>query len=305
MDFHKLPRQHITALLTSHNRVAKTLKSLKCFFAQSSPRLELSACLVDAGSTDSTATCVARSFPQTRLVETNEHVFWCQGMRLAYSRAIAEPYDYLLWLNDDTFLEKNALETLRFCMLEKQEPSSACIVVGSVRDPLSGLHTYGGKRQLARQAHFRWEDVIPANTPQTCDTFNGNCVLISRSASIALGNLNSSFTHALGDLDYGLRARKTGIPCLVAPGYLAFCPRNDPTNSWTNPSLPFLERWRRLHSAKGPPPKEWIRFARLHAGRQWPIYALKLYGRLLFPKLWELRSIHKQTQSSPNNSAQA
>lgn len=40
---------------------------------------------------------------------------------------------------------------------------------------------------------------------------NGNCVFIPSEIVNAIGNLDPIFSHAMGDIDYGLRAQKKGL----------------------------------------------------------------------------------------------
>jgi GT2 family glycosyltransferase len=67
---------------------------------------------VDDGSTDDTATAVSQRFPQVKILQGTGSLFWNGGMRIAFAQALQHDYDYYLWLNDDTVLYPNALETL-------------------------------------------------------------------------------------------------------------------------------------------------------------------------------------------------
>jgi len=92
---------------------------------------------------------------------------------------------------------------------------------------------------------------------------NGNCVLIPRSAAERVGNLDARFTHRMGDLDYGFRARRAGCALWIAPGYVGTCAANAPADE----TLPVRERWRRLLGPKGLPPREWWVFTWRHNER--------------------------------------
>jgi GT2 family glycosyltransferase len=211
-------------------------------------------------------------------------------MRTAAAAAMSEGFQYYLLLNDDTHLHAGALATL----LETSRGLSArgregAIVVGSTEAPdRSGL-SYGGWRWGKRFFALRFEKVPPSSEPVLCDTFNGNCTLIPDATLRALGNLDPVFTHAMGDHDFGLRARRAGIATYIAPGYVGTCEKNEGRGAWLNPSLPPLERWRRFLGPKGLPLREWLAFTSRHTGALWPLYFVnpyvKFWIRTALPRL--------------------
>ena len=271
----------VAALITCHNRKAQTITCLGRLFQQSLPsETVLGVYLVDDGSTDGTAHEVGATYPAVNIIPADGTLYWSEGTRLAWRYASkADPDAYLL-LNDDTALYPDALASL----LAIAKPFSArpCIVVGSCRDAVTGHHTYGG--ELVRTRHPGQTIPLVPDDAETnrCDTFNGNCVLVTRAAFRLLGSLRS-FKHAIADTDYGLRATRMGIPLLLAPGYLATCQRNPIEGSWRNRTLPRTQRMRLLIGRKGLPPWDWWRFLWQHAGLRallyWPIpYVRVLVG---------------------------
>jgi GT2 family glycosyltransferase len=117
-----------------------------------------------------------------------------------------------------------------------------------------------------------WHDVRviePTDVPQMCDSINGNIVLVPRAAEEMIGVLDSAYTHFFADGDYGMRARKRGVPVWLAPGHLGECRLNPLANSSFDPQLTIRERWRRMFGPKGyRPPRQWWAFVRAHA--PWP-----------------------------------
>jgi GT2 family glycosyltransferase len=117
--------------------------------------------------------------------------------------------------------------------------------------------------------------------PIECDTMNGNFTLIPASVAGRMGNLDRAFRHQLGDYDYGLRARKAGIPIVIAPGYFGHCSDNPVNGTWRDQSQPLAKRWRHLLSPKGAPLHEWLLYTRRHFGWRWPLYAFSPYIKTL------------------------
>jgi GT2 family glycosyltransferase len=273
----------IGVLITCHNRLEATRGCLDALARQELPHhIVVHVYVVDAGSTDGTSEMIGSLFPSVRVIRGHNGLYWNGGMRLAFSEAQTAGHDYYLWLNDDTHLYSSAISHLLHTHASVMESGcSASIVVGSAQDPKSGAPTYGGVVKSSRWRPLKFSPVQPGNSPKECDTMNGNCVLVSRAAADLVGNLDGSFTHAIGDFDYGLRASRLGCKIWVAPGYVATCARNSALGTWHDPSLPIRRRLNLVRHPKGLPPGEWMVFARRNGGLIWPIYWLSPYIKIL------------------------
>lgn len=267
-------RYRIAVILTCFNRREKTLACLDAVLGQAGlDDTELDYFVTDDASADGTAAALHQKLPQATLLAGSGALFWNGGMRLAWSAALPGAYDFYLWLNDDTFLYPATLRRmLDLHAAQRAGGAGPGIVVGST-DNGSGETSYGGERQRSAWRPMTLSRIVPRGAVQQCDTFNGNCVLISRGAADVLGNLDSAFVHAMGDTDYGLRARRAGIPMWVLPGYAGHCV-NDGASSggFGDRSLPFLQRWRLAMAPKGLPWRPWLVLCRRHAGVLWPLY---------------------------------
>ena len=265
----------LAVLMTCHNRKESTLKCLNSVFSQELPDdLKLAVILVNDGSTDGTREAITTQFPEVEVIEGSGHLYWAGGMRVAFGEAMRRGYDFYMWLNDDTILHPDAFSLL---MAVSNTNNGKAIVVGSTRDTETGVATYGGQRRMSKWHPLKFALMNPGNSPLLADTMNGNCVLVPAAVAKKLGNLDHHFTHGMADTDYGLRARKAGIALWVSPGYIGTCTRNSSKGTWSDPTLPTRERWRRMKSAKGLPPKEWRALCRLHGGSARFIWAVLPY----------------------------
>jgi GT2 family glycosyltransferase len=270
--------KHIIVLMTCHNRREKTLACLTALFANALPaELTLAVVLVDDGSTDGTAAAVRQAFPAIQLVAGSGSMYWNGGMRLAFDTAQAHPYDYLLWLNDDTILDGDAiirlLATADSLFGRYGRPA---IVVGSTRGPGTMRLSYGGSVRLRpRLRPLRFTPVQPGAEPIQCDTMNGNCVLVPTEIAAVLGNLDHRFIHGIGDTDYGLRALAAGYANWVMPGYAGTC-ANDHVllGSFLDVRIPMTSRLKKLMSPKGLPLAGWMVLAKRHGGILWPLHGV-------------------------------
>jgi GT2 family glycosyltransferase len=273
----------IAVILTCFNRRQKTVECIDSVLAQSAfARVAIDFFITDDGSQDGTGDAVTRRHRGIRLLKGDGTLFWNGGMRLAWGEALKEKYDFFLWLNDDTFLYpetlQRMLDTHASCLQRGEKPG---IVVGSTHDE-TGQTSYGGELQKSRLRPLTLVKLDPKGEVQPCDTFNGNCVLISWQAAQVLGNLDAGFVHAMGDTDYGLRAKQAGIPMWVMPYYAGRCVNDGGIyGSFSDRSLPLALRLRKILAPKGLPWRSWLVVCRRHAGYLWPVYWIWPYLKVL------------------------
>jgi GT2 family glycosyltransferase len=267
-----LPR--VTVLMTSFNRRARTLACLRSLLG-GKRHAALRVILVDDSSTDGTAGAVRVAFPDVAVVEGSGDLYWAGGMRVALERAWEQPFDYLLWLNDDVVLAPDALANLIRTERELRPLRGTCIVAGALRDPITGVTTYSGvARRGLRRTEFH--QIPPGVAPRRADTMNGNVVLVPRHVAQRLGTFDPAYRHGIADYDYGLRAAAAGIETWVAPGYAGACSRNaSPTSK---------EGLRAIMSPKRLPPRAWLVFTRRHTGTMWAVYWASPYARALLQR---------------------
>lgn len=281
-----MPESSIAAVLTCFNRKEKTEACLDALFGAAkrlADRFRLHVIVTDDGSSDGTGEMLRSRFPQVEVLQGDGGLFWNGGMRMAFGRALEQSHDFYLWVNDDTTLFPDCLEQL----LATHDALLASagrggLVAGSTCND-QGRVSYGGLRRKAGGKALQFCMVKPSAQPQSCESANGNCLLVSAEAARQLGNLEEAYVHCMGDMDYGLRATKLGIPIWVMSGFAGKC-GNDHSlgGSYLDQSLPFAVRWKKVLSPKELSPRAWGVFCRRHAGPWWPIYWIWPYAKIVF-----------------------
>ena len=270
----------IAVLLTVHNRKEKTLKCLCNLYRQEIPaEYNIDVYLTDDGCTDGTPEAVKEQFPQVNIMQGDGTLFWNRGMYMAWKVASeTKDYDAYVWLNDDTFILDGGINEV---LLHYEETGGKAIIVASVCSAFKKEVTYGG--------HAGKRKIFPNGELQNCDTFNGNFVLIPQVVFKSVGNLDRTFRHAIGDLDYGYRTRKAGFTIYASKDFLATCELNPRLPKWARKDVPFKERLRNLYSPLGyaePIPffyYECRNFGALTAIKHF----MSIHLRVLLPGLWK------------------
>ena len=285
--------ENLAILLTCYNRKEKTVNCLKAL-KNSAGLINSKIYLVDDGSKDDTSEAVAQGFSDVEILKGDGSLFWSGGMRLAFSQAMRHEFRWYLWLNDDTLLFDDGVSRLLRAAEEIESLGKTdVIVVGAIQDPMTKEYTYGGVQSASRWHPGKFKMVLPSNEPVSCDTFHGNCVLISNKAALRVGNLDPIFIHAMADFDYGLRAKKKGIGIYLVPGFVGTCSRNNNTNTWTDTGAPFNIRWKHLLSIKGLPPKIWLKYCLRHGGVVGLTCFTFPYLRVIFESIFKFKKLRQ------------
>ena len=273
----------VAVLVTTHNRhtdLAKCLTQLSRAFSHVG--IEGEVFLANSGSENFSANAELE-LPNLRISEIDlpGSFFWASAMRvswLKYQERLNE-FTFLLWLNEDTFLDEDSLKRL---IREHEGSGGPTVLVGSTRS-ISGKATYGGLRRN------KWFDplslglVVPSNTPETCDTFNGNIVFTTPETDLRVGGFPDKYTHLRADLAYGFECRRKAVRALVASGYHGNCESNSSYIRYEDfSSMGIRERfWLILKNPKFGPLVEHMSFSLKYGSFMGPLYCLAPIARAI------------------------
>lgn len=255
----------VAVVMACFNRRETTLRCLRSLAAQQAPGVIFDVHLLDDASRDGTADAVAAAFPDVHVLAGDGDRFWGGGMFVAMRSAIRSDFDYMLWLNDDVDLYPKAIPSLIAAhdRAVAEHGGDLHVVSGAVQDPTTGHLTYSGfsRKNRWHPAQLTRIDTVP-NELASCDTLNGNCVLVPRAVVTSVGLIDPIFVQQLGDIDYGYRITKAGGKIWVAPDFVGTCALN-----LGSPRLQsFRGRLSRLFSPHGLPLYPWTTFMWRHGG---------------------------------------
>jgi GT2 family glycosyltransferase len=239
----------VRVIMACHNRRLLTERAITtASLAAIQAGVRISFTIYEDGSNDGTLAALEKMRHDISIIEGDGSAYWARGMAESEAHVLGSisagtpsSSEVILWLNDDVSLDSDSFRRLLF----EAEKAPKSIIVGSMRDPVSGALTYGGL--MKRRLHpLRFGMRKPGNESQAVDTFNGNLVLVPIEVALTLGGIEGRFSHAFADVDYGLRAQKQHVPVLLAPGSFGTCATNTPS---THDGA--LDAWADFTSAKG------------------------------------------------------
>lgn len=227
----------IHVVIPVHNRVALTLKCLEHLLKQSCKYLEIY--VVNDGSTDETQIEVAKQYPKVNIFNGSGGLFWTGGVHFAINkiRRGASENDWILLLNNDFFLESNAIENL----LEEAENQNRRALCNAISLRLDDSDTVIKSGTIVQSWFFNATKHIYDGSsygeiknldPVEADFLTGRCLLHPIEIFDAVGNYDSyNFIHYGGDDEFTFRIKKYGYRCLVVPRAKGFLNTSSTGNS--------------------------------------------------------------------------
>lgn len=272
-------KKKLTVIFTCFNRKEKTVKAMISLVEKNS-NIDFKFIIVDDRSTDGTVEAIKKLCYSSEIITGTGSLYWCGGMRVGIARYLQENdgSDCLL-INDDVEFYDKAIEN----MVAQQTNEENTIIVGATCNK-NGEFTYGLRKHRTNKG-IVLDPVEPNKEARTGDTMNANCVLIPSKIMIALGNMDTHYSHSLGDYDLGFTAVRMGYKLISSEDYIGYCEDNGFENSWRDPKVPRIQRIKKKESPKGNPYKEWWYFIRKNYGKLYAVvYSITPYIKILLRK---------------------
>lgn len=275
-------KYRVAVLMTCFNRKELTRRCINSLNAgiDNQDVYEIDYYVVNDGCTDGTGEMLVTEFPFVHQLEGNGNLYWNGGMYLAFVTAVKKDYDFYLWVNDDVEFYTEILE--RLIHTHNSIADDGCIVVGYTYDLDEKTVSYGGQRHQKGIMPLNLKMIQPSEHLEKCDSMHGNCVLIDRFVVEKIGLIDPYYTHGFGDVDYGLRASRSGIGVYLTNFPVGICAKNPNSNrnsTYKNKNL--IERFRIMNSWRHRPVKDWYYFTRKFCGFLWPIRFIAPYIKLV------------------------
>ena len=179
-----MPEKAMVSILIQHKNGEKVLEACLRSLKENTSYKPLEVILLDNGSTDKSIEGVLEKFPWVKVIKNKKFVSLADGVNVGFGKAKGA---YLMWLNNDTLMEKGWLEELVTALESKKEVAAVSpVILPMDAEPKKEARTYVEKISLI-----------------------GACILINRRAWERVGGFDGeNFKPAYGEEnDWCYRAR--------------------------------------------------------------------------------------------------
>ncbi len=187
---------------------------LNAVLAQDYPDFEV--IVVDNASSDGSADFVVANFPQIKLIRTGRNLGFAGGMNVG-TRATAG--DVVIWLNQDTVVQKNWLQNLLEAFAQSDVGVAGCKIFEA--DGVTLNHAGGALDvNLGESHHFGAGEIDRGqyDQPANVEYVTGAAMAVHRRVLEQVGMLDERFFPGYyEDADYCLRVRNAGYTIKYVP----------------------------------------------------------------------------------------
>lgn len=226
----------VTVTYNADQWLSSFLESAKQMMSESVTEVDLLA--IDNSSTDQTVDTLVAHIPRQFIIENDKNVGFARGSNQGIRLALAEEYDYVLLVNNDTLLPVGLIDGLIVgCGDVAADIASPRIV--SRDDP---DHTWYAGAGIRRAPGIR---VIAQEHSASADAFvtgyaPGCCLLVRTQVFRSIGVLDERYFVYAEDLDFMIRAEDAGLRVAVCPGLVV---RHATSSSTGGTYSDFTIRW--------------------------------------------------------------
>lgn len=215
----------VEVIIVSYNTRGLLRRCLQSLSAVSSPSLRI--WLVDNASTDGSADMVRAEFPAVRLIASHQNLGFAAGNNVALRQIVGTDVGHamgpVLFLNPDTEVEPDAIAGMAAYLA--QHPEVGAVGVQLRNADGSQQRSYGGfwfARLVSSFVSGRLRGPDPGiagsqRDPFFVDWLVGACVLVSRAALAAVGELDEIFFIYGEEIDWQYRLHQAGYRVALLP----------------------------------------------------------------------------------------
>lgn len=264
--------------MTVFNRIEKTKKCIEDLEVALS-NVDHTYYITNDGSTDGTSQVLEeqRKNCNIEIYQGDGFLFWNRGMYHSFEKALMHPFDFYLWVNNDTEFYADLWKVLMADYQNACIENKFCVVCGSVQSKVDMKATYGGTNSNGL--------IIPTGKIEKCTHINGNCLLIPRIVANKIGNLDYAYEHGLGDFDYGQRILAEGGQLYASSCFIGTCEKNAVKGTWKDVSLPIRKRIKLMKAKSGQPRASYKHYLKKWNKKDWILYYYKPYFDILVSRI--------------------
>ncbi len=170
--------------------------------------------VVDNGSTDGSVEAIRKRNPRIEIVEAGTNMGYAGGNNVGIDRAMKKGADYILILNNDTFVDPHLLDELVLAG-ESNKEIGVCSPTVYDYGTESRIQATGGIIDWNKaQLHGLSPEVLSSLSVGkivNVDIAHGCCMLVRTEVVRAIGAFDADFFSHWEEIDYCVRAKKAGF----------------------------------------------------------------------------------------------
>lgn len=221
----------VSIIIVNWNGWKDTVACLASLYAMDQHEYVVNIIVVDNGSTDDSVRNISRSLPHSTLLTLSKNLGFTGGNNVGMKYAMLHGADYLWLLNNDTMVDRHAVSLVKAFdsndigivgskiyfapgyeyhrdRYKEKERGSVFWYAGGLID---WKNMYASHRGVDEVDHGQYDEII--DTPYV----TGCSMMISRKVVEKIGYLDDKYYLYLEDLDFGLRAIRSGFRLLYFP----------------------------------------------------------------------------------------
>ena len=225
-------RKHVFVIILNWNGASDTCACLASLEKSKVKSQKSKVIVVDNGSIDDSVATIRKNFPNVEVIETGKNLGFAGGNNIGIRRALEDGADFVWLLNNDTFVDTNALVSLvdafkgdnvgvagskiyfapgREYHHERYKEKDRGHVLWYAGGIIDWNNMYASHRGVDEVDKGQYGDV--EETPFV----TGCSMMVKKEVFEKIGLLDEKFFAYLEDLDFCLRARRAGYKFLYVP----------------------------------------------------------------------------------------
>lgn len=246
----------LTIISINYNGSENTMRLLRSLESQTD--MEFKVIVVDNASKETDFNNLKKNIGNAELVRSNNNLGFSGGNNVGIKKALKDGANWVILLNNDTWVEKDFIARLRAILDQKQGIVGIPMIEGGGAAPSTPLRTsYCGKIEWLKPtlSHIYAEENYKQNSNSKSQTSNqpashkllatsyyviGGAIAIHKNVFEKIGFLDANYFLYFEDADYTIRARRAGIPITIAPDVMIY---HSVSSSAKKLGSPFLLRY--------------------------------------------------------------
>jgi GT2 family glycosyltransferase len=210
----------VYVVILNWNNAADTIECLQSLLKSDYP--SFIPLVIDNGSTNGSVAKIREEFPSLDIIELENNLGYAGGNNVGIAHSMTAGADYVMILNNDTFVAPNMIGELINLAKSRQNlgmvgPKMYCANLDDTLFAAGSFIDWPGGKTFNRGMFQPASEVDEPDGPEVVDFITGCGILVSRQFVEAVGAFDPVYFLNFEDVDWGARAKRYGFEVWYAP----------------------------------------------------------------------------------------